>query len=140
MNFSVGSGSLDGSDLHHEFEHADLRPMFGDPAIAQAVDVDFDPLTGCVGRWSSLKGTRVRRLRRATLDDGVIGGDQIQFRHDDIWKRRIHHSPDVLESSQARSHWSAKIVSEISGEQMIDPIDVVLVFENSGELPNCGLV
>jgi hypothetical protein len=137
QRYCRSSRRFDRADLRHELEHADFRPMLGNFAVAHPVDVHLGPVARCVGGWSALKRTSIGRLRGAAFDNGVIAGDEVHFRHDNVWKGRIHHPSNALETG---GQWRRKIMLEIAREQMINPVYVVLVLKHAREFAYRGFI
>jgi hypothetical protein len=115
--------------------------MLLDASILQPVNMYFGPGDPFVCGLFTHHGAFVGRYSGTALHDSIAGGNEIFFRHDDIGKGAIHHAPDLLESFESRMYGGSKVMDEILGvEQTVDPVHVMVIFEDPGEFPNGPLV
>src|ERR1700730_13343838 len=110
--------------------------MLHNLSILHTVDVNLGPLDLLVGRWRTHHWTLVGRDSRTSFDNLVARGNQVLLRHHDIRESPVHHDPDLPEPFEARRHRPAKVVNELPVEEMADAIHIVLVLEDSRELPD----
>jgi len=138
--FANSSDLRERTNLLQEFHHANLGPVFRDFSILQTVDVDLRPLNLFVGWGRSHHRTLVSGSGRTSFDDLVAGRDEILFGHHNIRESAVHHYSNLPETFVASRERPAEVMYELLVKQMRDTVNVVLVLEDSRELPNDLLV
>src|SRR5262249_37223483 len=71
----------------------------------------------------------MRRDGRTPFDHLIFSRYQVPFSHHHVRKRPIHHATDFLEARKPRGQRLSEMVRKVWGKQVIDPINVMLIFE-----------
>ena len=114
--------------------------MFSNFSIYKTVDVNFGPLDLSPSRSSAHELTVVRGGRRTSFDNRSVIGNEILFGYDHVGKGVVHHAADILKTLKSGFDWGCKIVLEVLGKEMINPIDIVLILESAGKCSDCSHV
>src|SRR5947209_7545472 len=133
-SYLLSSGRGDRPDLLKKLQQAVFHPVLGDFAIHETIDVNVSPADsascwGCAHELALMRGGG-----RTALDHSGVIRDQILLSHNHVRKGVVHHSSDVLEALKPRFDRRRKMMPEVLREQVVNSINIVLVFEGAGML------